>query len=99
MPRKKKNEPQKGLWTIFGLKVNLNSVLTAVFGSVACTLVGWMLLSIHNFMGTAKVMMETVPIMTKDVRLVEKELRRLANEYPPLPPAHFDASLKTPAKQ
>ena len=48
------------------------------------------MVSLHNFMDTAKIMIRDVPVM-------EKELHRLAVQYPPLPKANFRASLKDSA--
>lgn len=88
--KKSKNGKIKGEWaiTVFGwhLTVNLNSVLTAVFGSIACTLAGLALAGVIHIYGLFKVMVADVPVL-------EKELHRLSVEYPPLVKPNFTASV------
>jgi hypothetical protein len=94
MPRKNKTI-KHGLFTIFGLTINLNTIVTTVLGSILCVICGWGLVSVRNI-GRTIVRMETeVPRMEEDVRILEKTFKRLAEEYPPLPKSGFNASISS----
>jgi len=89
MPRHR-HAVQHGLFRIWDLEINVNSVLTTIFGSLACTLLTWALLSIHTLFATFSK-------MEADVPKLERELHRLAIQYPPLVAPNFNASVNTPA--
>jgi hypothetical protein len=89
MPRRR-HSVQHGLFRIWGLEINLNTVITTVLGSLACSGIALCFYYIHTgFVLFSK--------MEADVPKLERELHRLSVQYPPLIAPNFNASVNTPA--
>lgn len=88
----RKRKRQRGLWHVWGFEVNLNTVLTTVLGSLACSGVAACLYGMHTIMTNIRVMERDVPVM-------EQTLKRLTRDYPVLAKPSFSASVNAPPPQ
>jgi hypothetical protein len=94
MPKRK--PINKGLFHIFGLEINLNSILTSVFGTLACMLVTWGILrlgAIAKNVGAIPHMQaalienhKAILAVKSDVENIKTEQARIRTQYsPPVP--------------
>jgi hypothetical protein len=83
MIKKKKPTPKrKGMFTVFGLEVNGNSVITTVIGAGTWLMISWAL----SWAKANNDSLKQIPQIVQDLSSVKKEQTRLRKEYvPPVP--------------
>jgi hypothetical protein len=91
--KRKKSSPihvvSHGLFTVFGITINFNAVLTAVVTSISWVLISWV---IHT-VGTNAKYIQSIPKLQADMESVKKEQTRLRKEYlPPVSPTPVESS-------
>lgn len=85
-----KKRPKKSHWRevlrVGRFEVNLNTVLTTIFGSLACILLGWTVASLGVLTQNWSVIYREFPQVQKDVAKIVKEQERIKTQYaPPVP--------------
>lgn len=86
------DEPEKphyhlvshGLFTLWGITINFNAVLTAVVTSISWLLLSWL---IHTIAINTQYI-HSIPAMQNDIEQIKKEQARVRKEYhPPVNPS------------
>jgi len=92
MPRKKSTPakdqitPEHGVWHVFGLRININSILTTAIGAAVIAVGSCSLKQLGHLQDRAGDIITTVSKTAGRVDIIEKRQERFEREY--APPVH-----------